>query len=314
MLVENTRAPSFFQKPPKYREGDDPETFVMFYDLLATSNKWTELESAQRLPTYFPLTLLPWYISLDDEIKMNYGRLKAAFVERFDLGSDRQQLLIDYHDLRAKNSSSLGDYAAQVQSIGLKLNKTAAENLLQFKLGLPVPTFKWIEERKPKSMEAALRLAVDFDAMFGKSVARRAYVPFAAPSSERVHEPMEHIQKATPASDRYNQRGGYQRDRVFTSRNSGGTSSAYRNQSSGTDFRYHQSQRGGHRGGNSNRGQYSPSRGHQGAGNRPPQLRNYQMADNCDEGRDELQEDIDFTAEWFRETSGNEDLPVVQTH
>ena len=62
-MNEAVRPPVFFQKPPKYKEGDDPETFILFYDLLANGNKWTELESAQRLPTYFPLSLLPWYIS-----------------------------------------------------------------------------------------------------------------------------------------------------------------------------------------------------------------------------------------------------------
>ena len=32
-------------------------------------------------------------------MKFDFERLKGAFIERFDLASDKQQLLIDYHDL-----------------------------------------------------------------------------------------------------------------------------------------------------------------------------------------------------------------------
>ena len=162
---------------------------------------------------------------------MNYGRLKASFVERFDLGNDKQQLLIDYHDLRAKNSPSLGDYANQVQSIGLKLNKSTAENLLQFKLGLPVPMFRWIDERRPRTIENALRLAMDFDAMFGRGTNHCLPPPVnmtnhSANDVGRVEVPMEHIQRSTPAAERFGGRGNYQRNRVFSARNPGASNNS----------------------------------------------------------------------------------------
>ena len=319
MMTEGIRPPAFFQKPPKYKEGEDPETFILFYDLLANGNKWTELESAQRLPTYFPLSLLPWYISLEDDIKMNYGRLKASFIERFDLGNDKQQLLIDYHDLRAKNCPSLGDYANRVQSIGLKLNKSTAENLLQFKLGLPVPMFRWIDERRPRTIENALRLAMDFDAMFGRGSTR--YVPSSMNVNSgvtnevvRVEEAMEHIQRITPANDRSGGRGTYQRNRVFSSRNPNTANTnqyrptgtmGNRNGHGGSNRGGHVTNTGGGRGGS------SAVHGNQGAG-RQPHLRNYQLEDETGPGRDDQLEEVQFTAEWFRDSSGNEDLPVAQ--
>ena len=165
-----TNSATFFQKPPKYKEGEDPETFVAYYELLARGNKWNHREMAERLPTYLPLSMLSWYLQLNDGIKTDFNNLKEAFVSRYDLNRDKQQLLIEYHDLRAKQFATLDEYAARVQNIGQKLGKSPQDNLMQFKLGLPIPTFKWIQERNPQTLEKALRLAMDFMAMFGGSM------------------------------------------------------------------------------------------------------------------------------------------------
>ena len=302
----NVRTPLFFQKPPRYREGEDPETFILFYELLANGNQWSMLERTERLPTYFPISMLPWFISLADDVKNDFNKLKGAFIQRFDLASDKQQLLIDYHDLRAKNCASLGDYAAKVQSIGLKLNKSAEENLMQFKLGLPVPTFRWIQERHPITIESALRLAMDFDAMFvsgGHAPTRVMPVP----ELSRQEEPMEYRQRAIPKNTQFQNRGqtgenfGKWRSQPNVSNhyNSGNVNnrSDYPNRSSGF----------GNTGNHTICGRSTNPR--MSGGRRDTRLRNYQLdGQNEESGSDEReaqQDDVDFTAEWFRDLSEN---------
>ena len=309
------RQPVFFQKPPRYREGEDPETFILFYELLANGNQWSDLERAQRLPTYFPLSMLPWYISLDDSVKFDFQSLK-----RFDLASDKQQLLIDYHDLRAKHCPTLSEYAAKVQRIGLKLNKSAEENLLQFKLGLPVPTFRWIQERCRRTIETALRLAMDFDAMFvngGKQLID--HVPLV-PELTRQEVPMEHGQRVSPAAVNNSRRGGavsrypngqgrpYHSTNVPQWRNNSAITG--RNEGQSGNFRNDYTSRSANQRGQSGRGAYtSGGQPHAQGARRDTTLRHYQLEDDYDQEhedhRDERQEDVEFTAEWFKGMSGN---------
>ena len=306
----------FFQKPPKYKEGEDPETFINFYELLAKGNRWDDQEMAERLPTYFPLSLLSWYLQLDEGVKRSFGRLKKAFVGRFDLTRDRQQLLIDYHDLRARNFVSLDAYASRVQDIGLKLGKSPDENLLQFKLGLPVPTFKWIQERKPKTIEQALRLAIDFIAMFGGSAkAAMALLPEVEQAPERYEEPMEHKMKTSGA----NKAAYPQKSRVYNSREFGnGERANWRNAGSSGQAKTNVNANSARNDGSFFRGTSGrPNSRPTGGAERYPRVNNYAMEGETSEregdGRGNLQDDVEFTAEWFRGLSGNDNNPTAPT-
>ena len=318
-----TNSATFFQKPPKYKEGEDPETFVAYYELLARGNKWNHREMAERLPTYLPLSMLSWYLQLNDGIKTDFNNLKEAFVSRYDLNRDKQQLLIEYHDLRAKQFATLDEYAARVQNIGQKLGKSPQDNLMQFKLGLPIPTFKWIQERNPQTLEKALRLAMDFMAMFGGSMkASLSLLPEYVPNDGRQVEPMEHRMRATPAQANGGNRNGYPyRTRTFSSRdnndrcsyrppsNAGGrganASASNRNEGPGPRMPYPSAPSQQQRQNNSGRDYHD----------RQPRVNQYQLedeaADHVESSVDHYQSDVNFTAEWFRCLPGNDDHPVT---
>ena len=186
------------QPPPRYQEGDDPETYILQYRLICESNGWDNDILCRLFPANLPATLLPWFIQLEIAVKHDLDRLAAAFKERFSVGYDRQNLMLSYHNLRARNCASLDVYAMRVQTLGIKLNKSNADNLAQFMLGLPDGAYRWVEARRPERIEEALLHAVDYERMFGRHVRFKQNNQYYN-SSVRQEEPMELGQRGYPA-------------------------------------------------------------------------------------------------------------------
>ena len=135
------------QQPPRYQEGDDPETYILQYRLVCESNGWDNDTLRRKFPANLPATLLPWFIQLDIPVRHDFDQLAAAFRERFGVGYDRQNLMLSYHNLRVRNCVSLDVYAMRVQTLGIELNKSNADNLVQFMLGLQHGAYRWVEAR-----------------------------------------------------------------------------------------------------------------------------------------------------------------------
>ncbi len=208
---------SYIKKPPKYQEGDDPEIFMIQFNLACDGKNWDHGMKLKFLPQSFPLSVLPWYISLPEITRNNYDFLVDAFKQRFNLTVDLHQLEQTFHNLKATAFKNLDLYACKVQGLGLKLNKSIAEMLAQFKLGLNEGTYRWVVARNPRTIEDALKHAIDFEAMFkgqsqNNAVQKQKFNGNSifhnqtrvdnniAPVSQnyRQDEPMEHAQRGSP--------------------------------------------------------------------------------------------------------------------
>ena len=54
--------PNMMQKPPRFSEGEDPESYLMQFELICTSNGWTDQQKCMKLPACLPPSVLPWYV------------------------------------------------------------------------------------------------------------------------------------------------------------------------------------------------------------------------------------------------------------
>ena len=319
-VMSNAFPPSMMQKPPMYVEGSDPESYLLQFDLICTSNGWNEDQKCLKLPASLPANLIPWYVQLDDYTKQDFARMSQSFISRFGTANDRHQLQLTYHNLRARNFQSMEQYALKIQAIGIKLGRSVNENLNQFLLGLPDSTYKWVEKQKPDTMECALTQAIDYELMFNRGNRYQSAFPFpnngygnnfTHNTPRRQEESMEFSQHGYPQF-RERPRGGF-----FGRR---GNYGSYVNQGSNGYFQdgsrpYRGRGFGNHgRGGNQQHssGDNGPVVGREARVNhetmdRPPNL----SWDGYVDRNEVMGNDGEFPAHWFNDNQGNGQNPIV---
>ena len=151
-------------KPPIMAIGDDPELFVLKYGLMCDANRWKNDARCAVFLNCIPTTYLPWYTNLQDHTKHDFGRLKTAFLERFGAATDTHKMEMDFHNMKAEESSSIKEYALKLQDMGLKLHKSAQEVIYQFQMGLKYGTYRQLTKEKLKTLEQAIKSAEDHEA------------------------------------------------------------------------------------------------------------------------------------------------------
>ena len=62
------------QQPPRYQEGDDPETYILQYRLVCESNGWDNDTLCRKFPANLPATLLPWFIQLEIPVRHDFDQ------------------------------------------------------------------------------------------------------------------------------------------------------------------------------------------------------------------------------------------------
>ena len=162
---QNTEPKDYYIcKPPKYR-GENPELFLLSFDIASTANNWSKVDKLKYLPSSFPPSLMAWYYHLANEVKSDYDLLINAFKLRFKLTTDILGLEYKYHRLKASAFTSLSKFASAIESLSLKLNKTPEQNLSRFMLGLTDGMYRWVVNHTPQFIEGALRHALNYESI-----------------------------------------------------------------------------------------------------------------------------------------------------
>ena len=74
--------------------------------------KYSEYETATSFPFFVTDYVQDWYYALDDSIRTNLQRLKAAFYERFQ----RRNIEYDLNNIKQMESETVDDYLVRIQS------------------------------------------------------------------------------------------------------------------------------------------------------------------------------------------------------
>jgi hypothetical protein len=72
--------------------------------------KYSEYETATSVPFFVADYAQDWYYALDDFMRTNLQRLKAAFFERFQ----RRNIEYDLHNIKQLESETVDDYLMRI--------------------------------------------------------------------------------------------------------------------------------------------------------------------------------------------------------
>ena len=197
---------------------DDIEHFLSTFERIATQQGWPGEVWATQLAGLLTGKALAAYAGLSGEKAASYDEVKAAVLHRFDVNEEtyRRRFRSD----RKKPEESYQNWGSRLNDHFTQWTKDqpmAVEELMvldQFLHGVPEDLRVWLKERRPGSLQQAMKLADDYALARGGSrpTQQRPSGKGTPPVTQSMGKPEENVPQVAPS--RLPTPGGLERSRT----------------------------------------------------------------------------------------------------
>lgn len=192
---------------PKFEEGDSPKFWLEKFDKAGTLKKWSEEEKCIHFCFALGNHAEDWYTSLTEEVKNDFGSLKAKFLERFDNNVDRVYSYSVFLEL-SQGSDSVDSFIEKVLKCGRTLKKSEAEMMDKIIHGLNKEIKNFVIMKEAKSLEDVTKYA-----RMGQSITKSENSQVCSVMSEKKNSDFHRQGNHSDRSQYYPQRRPFLADR-----------------------------------------------------------------------------------------------------